>query len=102
MRISTRLTLVAALSVAAMLPAGSALAHTGEGARAHAVRTSFSVFPSRVLQGKSATIAVSTRAGSHCTLSVRYADGGRQSDLPSLYAPTGRVAWTWMVPVAAM
>ena len=62
----------------------------------------FAFVPGRALAGSYAAVGVSVRrSGVRCELTVRYADGTRQRDLPPAYAVAGRAAWRWRIPTDA-
>lgn len=53
--------------------------------------------PGRAFQGKVAVISVkSTSFG--CKLTVRFANGDKQSDMPPTQVLSGKVIWQWQVP----
>src|SRR5581483_7234102 len=53
--------------------------------------------PGRAIQGK--VVAVSVKSSSYgCKLSVRYANGDKQADMPPSQVVNGKVLWSWQVP----
>ncbi|HST26432.1 MAG TPA: hypothetical protein VLJ76_10600 [Gaiellaceae bacterium] len=53
--------------------------------------------PGRALQGK--VVAVSVKSKSYgCKLSVRFANGDKQPDVPPTQVVNGKVMWQWQVP----
>jgi hypothetical protein len=53
--------------------------------------------PGRALQGKVAVVSVKSASFS-CKLSVRFANGDKQSDMPPTQAVGGKIVWQWQVP----
>jgi hypothetical protein len=52
--------------------------------------------PGRALQGKVALVSVRSKSYS-CKLSVRYANGDKQSNMPPSQIRSGKVVWQWQV-----
>jgi hypothetical protein len=96
MRKSIALALVSGVCLLVGPPAVQA--RTDGSSAESAVRTTFTAFPARVLQGKEVAVSIATRAGASCQLSVGYAGGERQVGLARAYATGGRAAWRWTVP----
>ena len=57
----------------------------------------FLTAPARAYQGKTAAVAVKA-TGYGCKLSVRYADGEKQTDLFPTQVANGKATWQWQVP----
>ena len=53
--------------------------------------------PGRALQGKVAVVSVKSKSYA-CKLSVRFANGDKQSDMPPTQVVNGKVLWQWQVP----
>jgi hypothetical protein len=53
--------------------------------------------PGRALQGKVAVVSVKSKSYG-CKLSVRYANGDKQNDMPPTQVVNGKVVWQWQVP----
>jgi hypothetical protein len=53
--------------------------------------------PSRALQGKVAVVSVKSQSFG-CKMSVRYANGDKQADMPPTQVQNGKVVWQWQVP----
>jgi hypothetical protein len=53
--------------------------------------------PGRALQGKVAVVSVKSPSFA-CKLSVRFANGDRQSNMPPTQVVGGKVVWQWQVP----
>jgi hypothetical protein len=53
--------------------------------------------PGRVLQGKVVVVSVRSQSFS-CKMSIRYANGDKQSDMPPTQVRNGKVVWQWQVP----
>jgi hypothetical protein len=86
-----------ALLLTILLAPGAALAATGS-TSSPAVRF---LSAGRAYQGKPYSVLVAAKAGSSCTLTVRYADGIAQIGLGTALAPAGKATWTWTLPPVA-
>lgn len=65
-------------------------------------RLGFTLAPARALQDRPVTVQLAVRPlRARCSLSVRYADGSRQSGLTPVRARRGVARWTWVVPTTA-
>jgi hypothetical protein len=53
--------------------------------------------PGRALQGKLAVVSVKSQSFT-CKLSVRFANGDKQSNIPPTQVQNGKVVWQWQVP----
>jgi hypothetical protein len=53
--------------------------------------------PGRALQGKVVAISVKSQSFG-CKLSVRYANGDKQANMPPTQVQNGKVVWQWQVP----
>lgn len=53
--------------------------------------------PGRALQGKVVAISVKSQSFT-CKLSVRFAHGDKQSNMPPTQVQSGKVVWQWQVP----
>jgi hypothetical protein len=53
--------------------------------------------PGRALQGKLAVVSVKSQSFG-CKMSVRYANGDKQSNMPPTQVQNGKVVWQWQVP----
>ena len=53
--------------------------------------------PGRALQGKIAVVSVKSKSYG-CKLSVRFANGEKQNDMPPSQVVSGKVVWQWQVP----
>jgi hypothetical protein len=53
--------------------------------------------PGRALQGKIVAISVKSQSFT-CKLSVRFANGDKQSNMPPTQVQSGKVVWQWQVP----
>ena len=53
--------------------------------------------PGRALQGKVAVVSVKSSSFG-CKLSIRYANGDKQNDMPPTQVVNGKVVWQWQVP----
>jgi hypothetical protein len=53
--------------------------------------------PGRALQGKVAVVSVKSKSYG-CKMSVRFANGEKQTDLPPTQVVNGKVTWQWQVP----
>jgi hypothetical protein len=53
--------------------------------------------PGRALQGKIVAISVKSQSFT-CKLSVRFANGDKQSNMPPTQMQSGKVVWQWQVP----
>src|SRR5579859_7514252 len=83
-----------ALVLAVAIVASGVTAGTVAAAKAAPLKISA---PGRALQGKVAVVSVKSKSYG-CKLSVRFANGDKQNDMPPSQVVNGKVVWQWQVP----